>query len=562
MNVMKYLYSITILLVLSSLVSCGNAEMVSELKGIDSYISERPDSVLVALRGMDQRKLNTKRLRAEYALLHAMALDKNYIDTSDVSVVMPAVEYYRKHGTPDNKLCAYFYLGCAYRNANNLDKAMVAYMMAEAEADKSKDNTQKGILYMNISQIFNKLYNADKELEYAEKGLACYKEAHDTVRINLAYGDLALAYHSKYDWQRADSLYKEGIENAKQDTLAVVNLLANYAKMKMIQPEPDPDGAISLLNTMSTGYRHSLSVMDYGIYAYALTMINDKKGSDEILNQLELLDDERKASAFIWLYRIFEHRGDYKKALIYLAKSYANSNQGVSKLLKNTVSQSLQDHYKEEMETYKYRSRMTLIAMIVSLVILILLFSVIHMIFRLRHMRKLDEENRMLSISEETNKILRQENAELKSQNVECFDEREKLRQSFTLIYKDKFSLLGKLCEIFANSKDKSDSRDIVYYRVKKLVSSIIEDDDRHAEFEAQVNKDLDNILIHLKADLGDINKNDERFICYLVAGFDARTIASIMNLTLSNVYTKKSRIRNKVCMLDSPYKNDYLRAI
>lgn len=559
---MKYLYSITILLVLSSLVSCGNAEMTNELKDINSYIRECPDSALVVLRGMDQRRLNTKRLRAEYALLHAMALDKNYIDTTDVSVVMPAVEYYRKYGNSDDKLRAYFYLGCVYRNANNLDKAMVAYMMAEAEADKSKDNTQKGLLYMNISQLFNKLYNTDKELEYAEKGLACYKEAHDTVRINLAYGDLALAYHSKHDWLRADSLYKEGIEKAKHDTLAVVNLLANYAKMKMIQPEPDPDGAISLLKTMSTGYRHSLSVMDYGVYAYALTMINDKKGSDEILNQLELLDDERKSSAFIWLYRIFEHRGDYKKALMYLAKSYANSNEGVSKLLNNTVSQSLQEHYKEEMETYKYRSRMTLIAMIVSLVILILLFSVIHMIFRLRHMRKLDEENRMLSISEETNKILRLENAELKSQNVEYFDEHEKLRQSFTLIYKDKFSLLGKLCEIFVNSKDKSDSRDIVYYRVKQLISSIIEDDDRHAEFEAQVNKDLDNILIHLKADFGDINKKDERFICYLVAGFDAQTIASIMNLTLSNVYTKKSRIRNKISLLDSPYKNDYLRII
>ena len=59
-----------------------------------------------------------------------MALDKNYIDTTDVSVVMPAVDYYKRCGSADEKLRSYFYLGRIYQNAGKLDKAAVAYSLS------------------------------------------------------------------------------------------------------------------------------------------------------------------------------------------------------------------------------------------------------------------------------------------------------------------------------------------------------------------------------------------------------------------------------------------------
>ena len=45
-------------------------------------------SCLLYTSDVDPRNLNTNRLRAQYSLLHAMALDKNYIDTTDISVEM------------------------------------------------------------------------------------------------------------------------------------------------------------------------------------------------------------------------------------------------------------------------------------------------------------------------------------------------------------------------------------------------------------------------------------------------------------------------------------------
>ena len=75
--------------------SCASRQTAATLNDVETYIQQRPDSALATIRAIDTTTLTTRSLRAHYALLHAMALDKNWIDTTDVNVVMPAVEYYR-----------------------------------------------------------------------------------------------------------------------------------------------------------------------------------------------------------------------------------------------------------------------------------------------------------------------------------------------------------------------------------------------------------------------------------------------------------------------------------
>ena len=73
------------------LVSCSERRTMRDLLDIESYIDARPDSALVAIRQIDTLSLNTKAQKAKFALLHAMALDKNYIDTTDLRVIAPAL---------------------------------------------------------------------------------------------------------------------------------------------------------------------------------------------------------------------------------------------------------------------------------------------------------------------------------------------------------------------------------------------------------------------------------------------------------------------------------------
>ncbi len=555
-------FVIIFLLMSFLLVSCDNRQTKSLLQDVETYIQERPDSALRVLRSVDPLMLNTKSLHARYSLLFAMALDKNYIDTTDVSVVMPAVNYYKRHGNPDERLKAYFYLGRIYLNNKRYDKAAVAYSLAEKEALRSTDVVQNGILYMNLSYLYDLVHNKNKQLEYANKGMACYQEAGDSTRIFIAYGDLARAYHSRHNWRKADSLYRLGLEKARNDTLAVVNLIENYAKMKMIIPEPDPEGAISLLEILSSDYQQPLSVMEYGIYAYASDLLGDCATCDHIIQQLENLDDNRKSMAFMWLYLIYRNRGDYKKALDYEIAADKRSEGVLDSLLAVPVSQGLQNYYRANANESRLRSHRVVAVSVTVFVFVILSFVILLLCLRVRIMNKRKKEELVLRLLENSNHMLEQENTELKSKTIEYERERYKARHSFISVYKDRFSMMGELYKIFLDSKNRQDEKEAVYYRVEHLISDISTDDNLFARLESQINHDFDDMVIHLKKDLGCVDKKEVRFICYLIVGLDPQIIASLLNLSVSNVYTKKSRLRDRIKNMDSPYKDDYLLVI
>ena len=558
---MKYLQGF-VLFVSILFVSCGNQEIKHTLSEVERCICEHPDNALETLRGMDQSSLNTKKLRARFALLYAIALDKNYIDTTDVSVIMPAVNYYKRHGSPDEKLKTHFYLGRIYLNAHRFEKAAYEYALAESEAEKSQDLVQKGLLFMNFSYLYNWIHNNDKQLEYAEKGLACYRESGDTSRINLSYGDLARAYHGMREWDKADSLYHVGIEKMRHDTLVVSNLLSNYAKMKTIQSEPDPHGAISLLESLSQKYHQPLSIIDYGVYAYASDMIGNQATCDRIATQLENLDAKHKKDALIWLYRIYNRRGDYKKALDYLQSAKVYNIDMLDSLLALPVSEGIQDYYRSVADENRVRSHRIVIISAVSLSFAVLLFMILLLYHRVRLMKERENDRQMLRLLDETKRVLEQENAALKSKYDKSEEERGKARLSLASVYKGKFATMGELCKIYLGLNDRSDKKEVIYYRVEQIISEINGDNNLFDKFESRINQDLNGILVHMKKDLGIADKKDERFICYLIAGLDSQTIAMLLNLSVPNVYTKRSRLRERIRKLNSPYKDDYLLVI
>lgn len=81
----QYVISIFVLL---CLVSCtqhsGHWEMLNDM---ETVMSERPDSALEVLRDINRDELSSDEERAKHALLLSMALDKNYIDETDISLI-------------------------------------------------------------------------------------------------------------------------------------------------------------------------------------------------------------------------------------------------------------------------------------------------------------------------------------------------------------------------------------------------------------------------------------------------------------------------------------------
>ncbi len=97
---------------------------------VEDLMNTKPDSAITILESIPIVNIKGKEIAARYALLKSMALDKNCIDTSTFDVLQPAIDYYIKHGSPDERFRTYYYQGRIYQNRGDDDSAMGSFMNA------------------------------------------------------------------------------------------------------------------------------------------------------------------------------------------------------------------------------------------------------------------------------------------------------------------------------------------------------------------------------------------------------------------------------------------------
>ena len=116
--------------------SCRQStETASVFAEAENLMNEQPDSALALLKSIPAPEKLTGQVQARYALLYSQALDKNYIDTANDSLIQIAVNYYKDRSDVKAKFYAYYYLGRVYFNGNRLDQATLAFMNAEQEVE-------------------------------------------------------------------------------------------------------------------------------------------------------------------------------------------------------------------------------------------------------------------------------------------------------------------------------------------------------------------------------------------------------------------------------------------
>lgn len=119
------------LLLLPVAVSCADSYLDGVLDRAEALMDERPDSSLALLGRLDRSGIGTPALRARYALDYAMALDKNWVDTTDVSIIEPALRHYRRtHGRKERFLSRYYYARML-ENGESMEDAIDAFSAAE-----------------------------------------------------------------------------------------------------------------------------------------------------------------------------------------------------------------------------------------------------------------------------------------------------------------------------------------------------------------------------------------------------------------------------------------------
>lgn len=552
------------------LVSCDNRQTKSLLQDVETYIQERPDSALRVLRKVDSLTLNTKSLRARYSLLFAMALDKNYIDTTALSILEPTVAYYERLGSPQDKMLSCYYLGRIYANRKDYPNAVIFYSQALRESSEY-DYYHRGLIYAASADAYNASFNDEEELRNTILAYECFEKIGDKD-LDLSLYKVAQAYHNNERFDVADSLYSLVYSGKDSTSRLALYAMEDLVSNDLYQEKQDVERDLELLEYVAE-HRGNLSLESYYEYAYLLLLAGKESEAENILSQLS--NREANGKTMEIRYRIAECKGQNEEALALLKSMLSHQNDVVKKKLAQSVFKAQSDYYRLTAEVSEQKSTISNQRSIIILITGLMIIALLYVIFMKRKSTLIREKNRLTQAVEESERLLEtvrnranEEKSErekdildLKSRNEREQDKIKDLREMYVALYQKRFSEIGKYYDA-ASSHRLESIKEKAYHDVISSTQALFEEiasgSEGQKKFEARINAELDDIVSKIRSDFPKLKDDDIRFICYLIVGFDTSTISFLMDISKENVRVKKHRLREKLNGYSGPNETLY----
>ena len=385
---------VIIIVALALFSACADNTVQREsLDGVEAIIEENPSEALRRLSAMDTLSLRSKPLKARYALLKSMALDKTYIDKTDFNVIQPAVDYYSKRGSATEKLRAAYYQGRIYQNKGNLGLAMDCFARAESEVEESEDRLTAARLYSAEALIYERLYDFENAIEYNTRAAALFREeGREKSYINMLIR-IVNEYTVSGDASKAAE-YLDLIEMSdsssysyRQNKYYWSSLLAYSVAFKKSRDE------IGML--LSDYFRNVPSgAVDWLSVATAFCFVGnlDKAGDalEKYVSTAGVLNKTRYAAVCSKVYRL---SGDSEKALEYYEK-YVRAADSARFASYRTDAQFVSERYRLEearLEEQARKNRVLFVGMTVLFAAAVVIFA---LVARYRHSKL--EQSRLL----------------------------------------------------------------------------------------------------------------------------------------------------------------------
>lgn len=238
--------------------------------------------------------------------------------------------YMEKHGTPRDKMRAYYYLGGIYEDLNDSPKA-VEYAfksLSFLKEGQSCDTTIAQMCYSMLSEIYRKQHNSQEAIAIARAGLELMEKAGTTTCWDIM--DVAMSYH----WAKDNNKCLTYVNRAYKKLLKEKNFTKNFrlaAEMMYVFAENKDFKKVDTLVTIMEAMPSYENSPDYN---YAKAIVCEERGETDSAivyyeKRLLLSTSARdRQSPLSRLFRLYCLTGDYPKAIEY-ACQYQN---GVRKL--------------------------------------------------------------------------------------------------------------------------------------------------------------------------------------------------------------------------------------
>lgn len=552
------------MILVMSILGCNTDGGISEVLNVaEDRMDAAPDSVLRLIDTLDIDDIANEGVKARYALLYTQALDKNYIDVKDDSLVTVALTYYRNRSDDyHTMLAAYYRARILY---NNADYTHAIYSILESEQLARQLNDTYYLARTNevLADIYAATYNIPQEIKYRSIASSLYKNIG--YKDNYLYSMVALSrsYANNDNYDKAlnllDSLNTD-IRDTK-DSLLIASLIKSYILVYLYRG----DDRLGDHDRAKLGYDELQKYHEYykyNNYDYSnLANIYIEKGyldsaqhainraMDNRVNRVDMYND---VSVKHSQYLLAKNNSDFLMALRLHEELFEKTDSFVRTILEQTAATAHKDFYKRESDMALLKAQNLKMYLIFCGIIAVIVLVSLYVIYREKLKRKnIEIDNIMNDIQ------TRRQNIELLSSEIDNQKmQSAQLSRLVKELFSDKFTTINQLCDEYFEKKDSDKIKYTIYAKVKSEILKL-SNPDEIKKLEKAVNDCKDNIALKLRSQFPDMKEADLTFLILVFSGLSQRAICLIMDIKLGNYYNKRQRLRCKI--LESTAKDKYI---
>lgn len=538
MNINHYLISALFALLL--LTGCATDPATATLDRAETLMDVHPDSALALLDTLPSPA--SAKENARYALLYSQALDKNYIDVADDSLILIAVNHYENSGDLHRLMLSYYYHARVLYNKKSFPRSLLVHHKSLKYAEQLGDDFWCGRNADGIYNLYENFYHGADALHYAQ---LAYKYLRNT-------GQQPFLNYAIYGYARANfniENYKEAIEIATQtcDSASKYDDEELFFEAKRMVAEAhyydgEPDKAIQeITEILSQKYNPDLLGLLGHIYI--------DKGYDALVNKINPDTTEKLTPNMISFKR--EKRkweGDYKTALHFTEILMLQNDSVHVEALNQGFNAELSNYFDYENQIKEFEIRDMNRQHIILVIILCNVFAVAAIIAFLFYRRQKRTLNRNIAIACNLQEVLTLKESQFRD-----------AQDSIKNLLASKYTEFDTLCTSYYESRASLSLKKRISDEVEKLVNSF-SSNKRLSEFEKEIDKNYSGIISSLKSDLPNIKDADYRLFIYSVLGFSNTAITLFLNEEkIESIYNRKARLKTKIKKLESQNRDVYL---
>lgn len=508
-----------------------------------------PDSALAVMQSITLPSDANEADRARHALLLSQALDKNYIDVTDDSLISVADTYYRTSSDQRHRMLASFYHGRVHYNAQDYPRALYQFTEALDLATAIDDSFWKARAAMQISFVYNQTNHPIEELQYARQAYDYGTESQKQPHLNYFILQLNTALANQLDTASlnlAESTAFSLLDSADKynDTYLRDNIHALLCRLYYWEKKWD----------QAIQYGESIDASNFpeanlsGILGLSYLAKGDfGKVHDIMPDTLDATDVGQLQLA----YRLAMAEGDNTKALEMQRKILLLNDSILNASLAQNLTNSISSYYiyksnLHAIELQQTRNTRLYLAIIAAIIIVMVIFIAVK-----SNRAKKSELQKSLLIAENLRNIL-------STKDTELIDTHNHIKELFA----SRFTEIDNLCRRYYEFKSDRNLKKQIAKTVEHVIAEFSVESPKIKELQSFLDQNCDNVYTSFVHDYPDLPANDYLLFLYNGLGFSTSAMTLFFNVDTTSVYNRKRRLKARIKSTMPPRAADYLHIL